>query len=104
MQSLIKYRLLEAIRDGLAQAAGDEDLSRSLRAEARLRLIRVPDEELWELARLTSSPPEKPVELVYRETKQAIEGHRATASEWISDLAKRPVPDMELLETTLEGV
>jgi hypothetical protein len=49
------------------------------------------DKELWELAKLNSSPPEKPVELVYKGFKQAIEEHRATAREWVKDLVKESV-------------
>jgi len=52
------------------------------------------DEELWELAKLTSYP-QKSVELVYEGIKQAIEEHRATASEWINDLVKRPISDKD---------
>ncbi len=49
MQNSDRYHLLEAIRNGFAEAAEDEDLSQSLRAETRLRLIRMSDEELWGL-------------------------------------------------------
>ncbi len=56
----LRYHLLEAIRNGLAKATEDEDLSRSLRAEARLRLIMMPDEELWDLVKLTATSPQRP--------------------------------------------
>ncbi len=49
------------------------------------------DEELWELAKLTSSSPERPVELVCQGIKRAIEEHKTTATERMNDLAKRPV-------------
>ncbi len=60
----------------------------------KLRLICASDEELWELAKLFSFP-QMPVELVYEETKQAIEEHKATASEWIRDLVKESVFNKE---------
>ena len=44
------------------------------------------DEELWELAQLTASLPERPVESVYEEIKQAIREHMSTAGEWLEDL------------------
>ena len=75
MQSSVRCRLrnhlLETIRGGLAKTVGNEDLSRSLRAKARLRLIRMPDEELWELVKLTASSPQRPVEPVYKEISQS---------------------------------
>jgi len=57
------------------------DLSRRLHVETKSRLINMSAEELWELAKLTASPPERPAELIYEGLKQAIEEHRATAGE-----------------------
>ena len=37
-------------------------------------------------------PPERPVELVYKGIKEAIEEHRATAGDWINDLMQKTVP------------
>ena len=54
------------------------------------------EEELWRLAELTSCPPERPVELVYKGIKEAIEEHRATAAgDWINDLMQKTVPYKE---------
>jgi hypothetical protein len=46
------------------------------------------DEELWELARV-SKPPEQTVEASYRKFKEAVEKHRATASEWMKDVPRK---------------
>jgi len=46
--------LLAALASGLAEANGDKELSRHLRARAKLSLITMSGEQLWELARLTS--------------------------------------------------
>ncbi len=62
-RDFVKYHLREALRGAAAEADGDEDLSRRLRAETKLRLIGMSDEQLWELAKQTSCPPEMPVEL-----------------------------------------
>ena len=94
-QDFVKYHLREALQASIAESNGDQDLSRRLHARVRLRLLNMSDEELWELAKQTSCPPERPVELAYKGIKQAIEEHRATAGEWINDLAKRAVPDKE---------
>ena len=97
-RDFVKCHLRQALRAARAELDGDEELSRRLHAEAKLRLVRMSDEELWELAKLTSSP-EKPVESVYKVIKQAIEEHRATASEWMKDLVERPMPDKEGKDT-----
>ena len=94
-QSFVEHHLREALRGAAAEADGDEELSRRLHAETKLRLVGMSDEELWELARLTSFPPERPAELVYKGIKQAIEELKATAGEWVNDLAERPTPDKE---------
>ena len=92
-RDFIKYHLREAFRSAAAEADGDEDLSRRLRAETRLRLIGMSDEQLRELAKQTSCPG-MPVELAYKRHKQAIEELKATASEWMNDL-KKPTSDRE---------
>ncbi len=85
-RNFVKYHLREALRGAAAEADGDDALSRRLHAETKLRLIGMSDEELWELAKLTVSSPEELVELVYKKSKQAVEEHKAKASEWINDL------------------
>lgn len=81
-----RHYLVETLLGGGAEADGNDELSRRLRAKTKLGLISMPDEELWELARVTSSPPERPPELAYQNYKQAIEKLRATKSEWLPDL------------------
>lgn len=95
MRDFVRHHVVWALRAGVADADGDEDLSRRLHAQTRLRLISMSDEELWQLTKLISSPPERPVELVYEKFKQAIEEWKATASEWVGDLVKMPVADKE---------
>ena len=90
------YHILAALQAGVAEVEGNEDLADRLHAQTRLRLMAMSDEELWKLARLTASPPERPVELVYEGIKQAIKEHEATASEWLRDLSGiLPSPDGE---------
>lgn len=85
-QNFVKHHLHKALLGAVAEAEGNEGLSQRLRAETKLRLIGMSDDELWELAKLTSSPPDLPVELAYQNHKRAIERCRATASEWIDDI------------------
>lgn len=87
-QSVIKYHLLQALAASIAEIDGDEAQSRRLRAEVKFRLINMSDDELRELARVTT-PPEQTVESGYKKLKQAIEEHRVTASEWLKDLPRK---------------
>ena len=79
-RDFVKYHLREALRASVAEADDDEDLARRLRAAVKLRLINMSDEELWELAKQTSSP-ECPVELAYKRHKQTAEELRAASGE-----------------------
>jgi len=95
-QDFVKYHLYETLLGGVAEADGNDALSRRLHAQARLRLISMSDEELCQLAKLTASPPERSVELTYQGYKREIKKIRATASEWLTDLqTRRPLPEKE---------
>lgn len=93
--SYVEHHMVEALPGALAEADGDENLSRRLRAETKLQLICMSDEELWEFAKLTSSPPERPVKLACKGIKQAIVEIRATGSEWVNQLVERPMAGKE---------
>ena len=81
-----EYHLREALRGNIADAEGNVCLARRLNAETRLRLMRMPDEELWELARLTSYTPQRTIEVTYLRDQQRIEELKATSSDWMGDL------------------
>lgn len=71
---LAKHHIAEALRAAIAEAKGAEDLARRLRAKTKLRLVRMSDEKLWELAKLTSSSPQgRAVELTCQGYKEARE-------------------------------
>ncbi len=84
-QDFTQYHLVEALLGGVAEANGNDELSRRLYAKTRLRLVNMSNEELWELAKLMASP-DRPVQQVYNEYKRRIEELRATRSEWLTDL------------------
>ncbi len=87
-RDFVKYHLHVVLRGAIAETNGDEALSRCLHAETKLRLMNMSDEELREIAKQTLSPPERPVELVYKGIKQEIEKVKATATKWMNDLVK----------------
>jgi|GEM_PF-775142 hypothetical protein len=62
----------------------------SIRAQGNLRLVIMTDEELKELARILSSKPSRPVEVVHRELKAIAKEQRRTAFRWIGALTARP--------------
>ena len=85
-EASVSHHLVEALRGAIAEGEGDILLSRRLHAETKLRLIRMSDEELWELAKRTSSHPEHSVESVYKSYKQKIKELEDKADEWMKDL------------------
>jgi len=85
-QNFLANHILESVCAAAAEADGNEDLANSLRAQLRLRLLTMSDEEIWELARLISSPPAVPSEWAYGQIEEAIKDHSATANQWLKNL------------------
>lgn len=52
----------------------------------KLRLINMSDEQLWELARMVSHPPERAADLVYQGFKGKTEKLWSTAGAWMKAL------------------
>ena len=94
-RDFIIRHLCEALVGAVAEADGNETLSRRLHAQAKLRLITMSDEELQELAKLIARPPERPVEMVYQGLKGKIKELKQTATEWMKDLRRNTIPDPE---------
>ncbi len=65
-QDFIEYHIVEALCGAVAEAEGNEDAARRLRAMTKLRLISMSDQEPWDLAKVLLSPPERSVKLVYK--------------------------------------
>ncbi len=91
VEASVSRHLSEALRGAIAESEGDILLSRRLNAETKLCLIRMSDEELWELAKRTSSHPEHSVESAYKSYKQKIKELEDKADEWMKDLKYIPV-------------
>ena len=82
MKESIEYHLLEAVQAAAAEAEGKEELSRHLHAATRLRLINMPDDDLWDLSVLFAIPMEKTVPEVFHSFKLAVAEHKKTMKEW----------------------
>jgi len=82
---VVKYHVLEALHAGVVEMSGDKELAHSLRAETKMRLISMSEEDLWELARVTC-PPHKTFEQVYVSFKEEIDELKVSSSEWMKDL------------------
>ena len=85
-QEFAVAHILEAVNAAREEASNGHDADR-LQAQTKLRLLAMSDEMIWELAKLTSSPPARPAESAYDQIKQAIRQHETTANEWLKDLS-----------------
>lgn len=63
-KNFVKHHIYESPRASVAEMNGNEALCHQLKVEIRSRFRHMSDEELWELALMTSSPPERPVDVV----------------------------------------
>lgn len=85
MKESIEYHLLEAVQAAAAEAEGKEELSRRLHAATRLRLINMPDDDLWDLSALFAVPLGETVPEVFYSFKRAVAEHKKTMKEWQLD-------------------
>jgi len=81
-RNFVKSHFCRALACALAEAEGNDKLSRSLSAQSRLRLITMSDEELEELSRLVSHYTDRPVEKVYRGFKNKSGELRQSFPDW----------------------
>ena len=63
-EKYLTYHVLESLRGAVAEIEEDEDMSRRIREQTRLRFANMSDNDLWELALLAASP-QHPVEFIF---------------------------------------
>lgn len=85
VSDVVHCYLREALMVGLIEMGENHDLARCLNAELKLRLIRMPPDELWELAMVTC-PPTKTIEQVHEGFINRVEELKSSAQEWLKDL------------------
>ena len=92
VRSFIDNHIIEALRGSLAELHGDEDTARRLRAETKLRLITMSEEERWALATRIAHPPARTIDSVYELINQSVEQYKSGRGFWIDDLGREPNP------------
>ncbi|MDD5093951.1 MAG: hypothetical protein PHV74_06185 [Dehalococcoidia bacterium] len=81
--NFVEQHIIDCIRAAMVEARGEEQKAARLRAQGKLRLVCMSDEEIWELANRTCCPPRRPAEDAYYDIKQTIAEYRATTDEWL---------------------
>ncbi len=81
----VTWHMMESLRAAKAEADEDEQTSRRLQAQTRLRFVNMNDDELWELAQVSASL-RRPVEFVYLDLLRDRERLAASADEWMPDV------------------
>ena len=88
--SLVRYHVRCSIRAAIAESNGNKEEAERLRAQGNLRLVIMSAEELRELARILSSDPSRPIEVVYRELEEIVKEQKRSAYRWLGALTARP--------------
>ena len=55
----VEQHIVDCLRAAVVEANGEEAKATRLRAQAKLRLVCMTDDEIWELAKRTSFPPKR---------------------------------------------
>lgn len=82
--SFVEQHIVDCIRVAVVEARGEEKKAARLRAQGKLRLVCMSDEEVWELAGRTCCPPIRSIEEAYSDIRQTIAEYKATTDEWLS--------------------
>jgi len=85
VSDVVQYHLREALQAGLIELGDNRESAGCLHAETKIRLISMSQEDLWELAMVTCTPP-KTIEQVYASLINRVEELRNSAEEWMKDL------------------
>lgn len=81
--TFVEQHIVDCIRAALVEARGERQRAARLRAQSKLRLVCMSDNELWELAGRTCSPPDRSVEEAYHDIRQTVDDYIRTSKEWV---------------------
>ena len=80
----MEQHIVDWVRAAVVEANGETEKAARLRAQARIRLVSMTDDEVWELAQKTCFPPKRTAEEAYWDIKQTIAEYEDSASTWLS--------------------
>ena len=80
----VEQHIVDCVRAAVVEANGEKEKAARLRAQARLRLVSMTDDEVWELAKKTCFPPKRTAEEAYWDIKQTISEYKESAGTWLS--------------------
>ena len=83
--SFVEQHIIDCIRAAVIEADGDPERAARLRAQGKLRLVCMTEEEIWELAERTCCPPKRSIENAYQDIKNTIAEYRADTQRWIGE-------------------
>ena len=79
----VEQHIVDCLRAAVVEANGETHKAARLRAQAKLRLVCMTDDEVWELAKKTCFPPKRSAEDAYYDIQQTISHYKKTADEWL---------------------
>jgi hypothetical protein len=79
----VEQHIVDCLRAAVVEANGETHKAARLRAQAKLRLVCMTDDEVWELARKTCFPPKRSAEDAYYDIQQTITEYKRTADQWL---------------------
>ena len=80
----VENHIVDCLRAAIVEASGDQQRATKLRAQAKLRLVCMTDDEVWELAKRTCFPPKRSAEEAYWDIKETIAEYRQMSDQWLS--------------------
>ncbi len=96
-----RHHLEEELHVGIAESEGNEKLARRLGARTKLRLASVSNDELWEFAIFTASPPEWSVKSSCQNIKPTVKNVKTTTNQRLTDPQTGPPQPGEKIPTTI---
>ncbi len=81
--SYIEQHVIDCVRAAIAEMAGEEERASRIRAQGKLRMMCMSEEELLELAKLTCYSSKKSIKEASADLKDLIAKYEATSDDWL---------------------
>lgn len=86
--SVVLQHIIDCVRAAVTEAEGKEEEAARLRAQCKLRLVCMTDEEVGKLAEITCHTSGKTHEQAIEDLHETIEHYKQTSDEWLGDLTE----------------